>query len=91
MRNYLEYQQIKSSGIQVWWVIIIREEEVQNTVRKMKNKKALRPDEVPVVVWKVLRRLDKEWLNQFYNKVLVQRKILQTQRKSYVVQIFKGK
>ena len=72
-------------------VDLIREEEVWSAVRKMKNKKAVGPDGVPVEVWKVLGSLGIQWLTKFFNKILVEGKIPEAWRKSCVVPIFKGK
>lgn len=52
-------------------VVLIREEEVWSTIRKMKNKKAVRSDEILVEVWKILISLGIEWLAKFFNKILV--------------------
>lgn len=44
-------------------------------VRKMKKKKAVGPDGVPIEVWLVLGNFGKEWLIGFLNKVLVDRRV----------------
>jgi len=54
---------------------LIREEEIWNDVRKMKNRKAVGPDGIPVEAWKVLGRLGVDWLTRFFNRLLVGGKI----------------
>ena len=72
-------------------VDLIREEEVWSAVRKMKKKKAVGPDGVPVEVWQVLGDFGVRWLTGFLNKVLVDERIPELWRKSILVPIFKGK
>jgi len=60
-------------------------------VRKIKNRKAVGPDGIPVEAWKVLRRLGVDWLTRLFNRLLVGGKITDGWRKSYMIPIFKGK
>jgi hypothetical protein len=52
-------------------VDLIREEEVWNAVRKIKNKKAVGPDRIPVDVWKLLESLGIKLLCQQWSLYFV--------------------
>lgn len=58
-------------------VDLIRKKKVWNVVKKIKNKKALRPYGVLVEVWKVLGCLSIGWLIKLFNKVLFKENILE--------------
>lgn len=49
------------------------------------------PDEIPVVVWKILYNLSIEWLTNFFNHLLVESTTSKVWRKSCVVPKFNGK
>jgi len=64
---------------------------VEPAVEAMKKKKAVGPDGVPVEVCKILGDVSVGWLKDLFNKVMVERKMPEDWRKSFVVPIFKGK
>jgi len=48
----------------------ITREEVKESLRKMKNGKAVGPDNIPVEVWKSLGEDGVAWLTDFFNVIL---------------------
>ena len=69
----------------------ISEEEVRDAMRKMKNNKAVGPDNIPIEAWKCLGREGIEWLTKLYGKVWETGKMPDEWRKSVLVPIFKKK
>lgn len=60
----------------------------------MKIQKVFGPNDVPVEVQKALESIEDlgiGWLTKLYNKILLEGKILEAWRKSFVMSIFKGK
>ena len=49
----------------------VSREEVRNVLRRMKKRKAVGPDELPVEVWKCMGKMGVEVLTRFFNKLLV--------------------
>ena len=47
----------------------ISEEEVRDAIRKMKNNKAVGPDNIPIEAWKYLNREGIEWLTKLFGSV----------------------
>jgi len=70
---------------------LVGEEEVRDAVKAMKKKKAVGPDGVPVEVWKMLGDVSIGWLKNLLNKILIEGKMPEDWRKSFIVPIFKGK
>jgi len=69
----------------------VSEEEVKAAVTAKKKKKAVLPNGVPVKVWTILRDVIIGWLKDLFNKVLIEGKIPEDWRKSFIVPIFKSK
>ena len=46
-------------------------EEVKNALKRMKKGKAVRPDELPIEVWKCMGKMGKKFLTILFNKLLV--------------------
>ena len=49
----------------------ISREEVKNALRKMKKDKAVRPDELPVKVWKCMGKMGIKFLTRLFNRLLM--------------------
>lgn len=62
-----------------------------HAVRAMKKKKSVRPNAVPLKVWNILEDVSIGWLEDLFNKMLVDEKMSEVLRKGFVVPIFKGK
>jgi len=43
--------------------------EVKETLKRMKSRKAVGPDEIPIAVWRCLREMGLRWLINFFNKI----------------------
>jgi len=69
----------------------ITSEEVEKAMKKMKNGKAVGPDNLPVEVWKSLGIIGIEYLKQELNKIMEEEKIPDEWRKSTLIPIFKNK
>ncbi len=66
-------------------------EEVKEVVRKMKNKKAVGPDEIPVEVWKCLGAKGIEWLTSLFNVIFRTAKMPGEWRLSKLRPLYKNK
>ena len=49
----------------------VSREEVKNALRKMKKGKAVRPDELPVEVWKCMGKMGIKFLTRLFNRLLM--------------------
>ena len=48
----------------------ISKEEVRENIKRMKNGKAVGPDDIPVEVWKCLGEIALEFLTKLYNRTM---------------------
>ncbi|KAJ7942760.1 Retrovirus-related Pol polyprotein LINE-1 [Quillaja saponaria] len=69
----------------------IRAQEVKEAMHKMKNGKALGPDDIPIEVWRCLGDIGVTWLTNLFNKILVTKKMPDEWRKSTLIPIYKNK
>ncbi|MCJ8749343.1 hypothetical protein PDJAM_G00175160 [Pangasius djambal] len=69
----------------------IRKDEVRKAFKRMKNGKAVGPDDIPVEVWKCLGEAAVEFLTSLFNRVLESEKMPEEWRSSVLVLIFKNK
>ncbi|KAJ7971514.1 Retrovirus-related Pol polyprotein LINE-1 [Quillaja saponaria] len=69
----------------------IRAQEVKEAMHKMKNGKALGPDDIPIEVWRCLGDIGITWLTNLFNKILVTKKMPDELRKSTLIPIYKNK
>ncbi|KAM1668169.1 hypothetical protein COP1_047241 [Malus domestica] len=53
----------------------IRKKEVVVALKKMKYKKAMGPDDIPIEVWKVLGETGITWLTDLFNRILKTKKM----------------
>ncbi|XP_061621461.1 uncharacterized protein LOC133474126 [Phyllopteryx taeniolatus] len=72
-------------------VAMISKGEVRKALKRMKNGKAVGPDDIPVEVWKHLGEVAVEFLTSLFNRILVREKMPEEWRKSVLVPIFKNK
>ena len=49
----------------------VSREEVKNAVRRMKKRKAVGPDELPVEVWKWMGKMGIKFLARLFNRLLM--------------------
>ncbi|KAM2624012.1 hypothetical protein TB1_031028 [Malus domestica] len=69
----------------------IRKEEVGVALKKMKHRKAVGPDDIPIEVWKVLGETGITWLTNLFNRILKTKKMPNEWRMSTLVPIYKNK
>ncbi|KAJ7942848.1 Retrovirus-related Pol polyprotein LINE-1 [Quillaja saponaria] len=69
----------------------IRAQEVKEAMHKMKNGKALGPNDIPIEVWRCLGDIGVTWLTNLFNKILVTKKMPNEWRKSTLIPIYKNK
>ena len=69
----------------------IRKEKVVVALKKMKHRKAVGPDDIPIEVWKVLGETGIAWLTDLFNRILKMKKMPNEWRKSTLVPIYKNK
>ncbi|XP_049872896.1 uncharacterized protein LOC126371623 [Pectinophora gossypiella] len=66
-------------------------DEVRIAVSKMKNRKAVGPDEIPSELWKFLGPIGSEWLTKLFNLILKTATIPDSWRLSHLVPFYKNK
>ncbi|KAM1714241.1 hypothetical protein ACFX12_024872 [Malus domestica] len=69
----------------------IRKEEMVVALKKMKHRKAVGPDDIPIEVWKVLGETGITWLTDLFNRILKTKKMPNEWRTSTLVPIYKNK
>ncbi|KAL0820815.1 hypothetical protein ABMA28_005493 [Loxostege sticticalis] len=69
----------------------IRPQEIKNALRKMEFNKALGPDNIPADIWKLLMDDALPWLTELFNNILIQAKIPNSWRSSYLCPLYKNK
>ena len=69
----------------------IRKEEVVVALKKMKHRKAVCSDDIPIEVWKVLGSIGITWLTDLFNRILKMKKMSNEWQKSTLVPINKNK
>ncbi|KAM1110894.1 hypothetical protein ACFX19_010231 [Malus domestica] len=69
----------------------IRKEEVVVALKKMKHRKTVGPDDIPIEVWKILGKTGIAWLTDLFNRILKIKKMPNEWRKSTLVPIYKNK
>jgi hypothetical protein len=70
---------------------LVSEEEMKIAMKKIKKKKVVGPNRVPVEVWKILGNVSIGWLKYIFNKVLIKEKMSENWGKNFIVPIFKRK
>ena len=69
----------------------ISKEEVRENMKRMKNGKAIGPDDIPVEVWKCLGEIALEFLTKLYNRTMESERMPKEWRDSILLPIFKNK
>ena len=69
----------------------ISKEEVRENMNRMKNGKAVGPDDIPVEVWKCLGEIALEFLMKLYNRMMESGRMPEEWRDSILIPIFKNK
>ena len=69
----------------------ISKEEVRENMKRMKNGKAVGPDDIPVEVWKCLGEIALEFLTKLYNRTMESERMPEEWRDSILIPIFKNK
>ena len=69
----------------------ISKEEVRENMKRMKNGKAVGPDDIPVEVWKCLGEIALEFLTKLYSRTMESERMPEEWRDSILIPIFKNK
>ena len=69
----------------------ISKEEVRENMKRMKNGKAVGPDDILVEVWKCLGEIALEFLTKLYNRTMESERMPEEWRDSVLIPIFKNK
>ena len=69
----------------------ISKEEVRENMKRMKNGKAVGPDDIPVEVWKCLGEIALEFLTKLYNRTMESERVPEEWRDSILIPVFKNK
>ena len=72
-------------------VEIVSKEEVMENIQRMKNGKAVGPDDIPVEVWKCLGESALKFLTKLYNRTMESERMPEEWRDSVLIPIFKNK
>ena len=69
----------------------ISKEEMREHMKRIKNGKAVGPDDIPVEVWKCLGEIALEFLTKLYNITMESERMPDEWRDSIMIPIFKNK
>ena len=69
----------------------IRPCEVKEVLRRMKTRKVIGLDAIPIEVWKCLGEFRIKWLTKLFNKIWQSNKIPDEWRKSTLIPLYKNK
>ena len=69
----------------------VSKEEVMENMQRMKNGKAVGPDDIPVKVWKCLGESALKFLTKLYNRTMESERMPEEWRDSVLIPIFKNK
>ena len=70
---------------------IISKEEMRENMKRMKNGKAVGPDDIPVEVWKCLGEIARSSFTKLYNRTMESERMPEEWRDSILIPIFKNK
>ena len=68
----------------------VSREEVKNAVRRMNKGKAVGPGELPVEVWKCIRKMGIKFLTRLFNRLLMGKQMPEEWRRSVLIPIYKN-
>ena len=66
-------------------------EEVKNALRRMKKGKAIGPNELPVEVWKCMKKMGIKFLTRLFNRLLMSERMPEEWKRSVFIPIYKNK
>jgi hypothetical protein len=69
----------------------IQKKEIAEALKKMKSRRAVGPDGIPIEAWKCLGEKGLEWLTNLFNKIWRTNKMPNEWRKSTLVPLYKNK
>ena len=69
----------------------VNREEVKNALRRMKQGKAVGPDDLPVKLWKCMGKMGIKFSTRLFNRLLVGERMPEEWRRSVLVPIYKNK
>jgi hypothetical protein len=69
----------------------IQRYEVQEALKRMRLKKAVGPDGIPIEAWKFLRKIGVAWSTSLFNNIFRVNKIPTKWRKSTLIPLYKNK
>ena len=69
----------------------VSREEVKNALRRTKKGKVVRPDELPVEVWKCMGEMGIKFVTRLFNRLLVGERMPEEWRRSVLIPISKNK
>ena len=69
----------------------VSREEIKNALKRIKKGKAVGPDELPVEVWKCMRKMGINYLTRLFNRLLMGERMPEEWRRSVLIPIYKNK
>ena len=69
----------------------VSREEVKNTLRRMKNGKAVGPDELSAEIGKCMGKMGIKFLTRLFNRLLMGERMPEEWRRNVLIQIYKNK
>ncbi|XP_061661528.1 uncharacterized protein LOC133492816 [Syngnathoides biaculeatus] len=82
---------VEEASVKDHEVAMITKGEVRKALQRMKNGKAVGPDDIQLEVWKQFGEMAVEFLTNLFNRILAEEKVPEEWRKSVLVPIFKNK
>lgn len=65
--------------------------DVKDALIKMKNRKSVASDSLPIDMWKCIGNIGLKWLTKLFNKILSSQRMSDARRKGVIVPIYKSK
>jgi len=69
----------------------ISDSEVKEALKRIKSRKVIGLDRIPIEVWRYLGEVGMRWLTNLFNKICLTKKIPNERRKSILVSLYKNK
>ena len=82
---------IQCQDMNLTYMHTISESEVKEALKRMKSRKAVGPDGIPIEVWRCLGEVGVRWLTNLFNKIWLTKKMPNKWRKSTLVPLYKNK
>ena len=68
----------------------ISESEVKEALKRMKSRKVVGSDGIPIEVWRCLEEMGVRWLTNLFNKIWLTKKMSNEWRKSTLIPLYKN-